>query len=100
VPKAGLLDYGWMNALGTAVTFVTLEFGTYPVEEMFQQLRADHMLHRAGLPDWRAPETRAIKQALKRHFCPDEESWRHMVLTRGREVFGQAEQGLATEAEA
>jgi len=97
VPKVGLLDYGWMDALGPAVTFVTLEFGTYPVEEMFRQLRADHVLHHTGLPDWQAPETRTVKQALKRHFCPDDESWRQMVLARGREVFGQAEQGLAAE---
>lgn len=98
VPKTGLLDYGWMNALGPAVTFVTLEFGTYPVEEMFRQLRADHILHRAGPPDWQAPQTRAVKDALKRHFCPDDEHWREMVLARGREVLGQAEQGVAAAA--
>ncbi len=98
VPKAGLLDYGWMNALGPAVTFVTLEFGTYPVEEMFRQLRADHILHRSGLPDWQASKTRAVKDALKHHFCPDDESWRDMVLARGREVFGQAELGVSAEA--
>jgi hypothetical protein len=98
VPKAGLLDYGWMNALGPAVTFVTLEFGTFPVEEMFRQLRADHILHRTGLPDWQAPATRVVKDALRHHFCPDDESWRQMILTRGREVFAQAEQGVAAEA--
>lgn len=95
VPKTGLLDYGWMEALGPVVTFVTLEFGTYPVEEMFRQLRADHVLHRAGPPDWADEKTRAVKTALKRHFCPDDAEWQATVLARGREVLGQAAAGLA-----
>lgn len=98
VPKVGLLDYGWMAALGPAVTFVTLEFGTYPVEEMFRQLRADHILHRAGLPDWNDESALAVKAALKRHFCPDDEAWRDMVTRRAREVLGQAQRGLARDA--
>ena len=95
VPKVGLLDYGWMNALGSAVTFVTLEFGTYPVEEMFRQLRADHVLHRAGFADWNDEAVRTIKTALKRHFCPDDETWGDLVIARAREVLGQGMQGLA-----
>lgn len=97
VAKFGLLDYGWQQAIGSTVTFVTLEYGTYPVEDMFRQLRADHILHRDGPPDWRAPATRAVKAALKQHFCPDSEDWRRMVLARGREVLGQAVDGLRAE---
>lgn len=97
VAKYGLLDYGWQRALGAAVTFVTLEFGTYPVEDMFRQLRLDHILHRGGVPDWRAPATRAAKATLKRHFFPDTPEWRAMVLSRGREVLGQAADGLRAE---
>ncbi|MPY74436.1 MAG: DUF2817 domain-containing protein [Alphaproteobacteria bacterium] len=97
VAKYGLLDYGWQRALGPAVTFVTLEFGTYPVEDMFRQLRLDHILHRDGAPDWGSPETQAAKATLKRHFFPDTAEWRSMVLARGREVLGQAEDGLRGE---
>ena len=97
VAKFGLLDYGWQQALGPAVTFVTLEYGTYPVEDMFRQLRADHILHRDGPPDWNAPATRAVKATLKRHFFPDTGEWRAMVLARGREVLQQAEMGLLSE---
>lgn len=97
VAKYGLLDYGWQQALGPAVTFVTLEFGTYPVEDMFRQLRLDHILHRTGAPDWGSPETQAAKATLKRHFFPDTAEWRAMVLARGREVLGQAEDGLIEE---
>ena len=97
VAKHGLLDYGWQRALGPAVTFVTLEFGTYPIEDMVRQLRLDHILHRDGAPDWRSPATRAAKATLKRHFFPDTPEWRSMVLARGREVLGQAEEGLRAE---
>jgi len=97
VPKTGLLDYCWQRALGPAVTFVTLEYGTYPLEELFQYLRADHLLHRAGMPDWQAPDTQAAKMALKRHFFPDTPEWRAMILTRGREVLRQARDGLLSE---
>ncbi len=97
VAKFGLLDYCWQQALGPAVTFVTLEYGTYPVEDMFRQLRADHILHRNGPPDWNAPATRAIKATLKRHFFPDTPEWRAMVLARGRDVLQQAEKGLLFE---
>jgi hypothetical protein len=98
VPKTGLLDYGWMNALGPAVTFVTLEYGTYPVEAMFDVLREDQLLHRGGLPDWSDPATIALKAKLRAHFCPDDESWREKVLARGREVLDQAEHGLKSSS--
>jgi hypothetical protein len=97
VAKYGLLDYGWQRALGAAVTFVTLEFGTYPVEDMFRQLRLDHILHRDGEPDWLAPATQAAKATLKRHFFPDTPEWCAMVIERGREVLGQAADGLRAE---
>ena len=95
VPKTGLLDYGWMEALGAAVTFVTLEFGTYPVADMFRELRADQLLHHAGAPDWNDPTTAAVKESLKHHFYPDDAGWRAKILARGREVLDQAERGLA-----
>ena len=98
VAKYGLLDYGWQRALGPAITFVTLEYGTYPVADMFRQLRQDHILHRDGSPDWSAPATRVAKATLKRHFFPDTAEWREMVLTRGREVLQQAADGLLAES--
>ena len=76
---------------------MTLEYGTYPIEAMFRCLRADHMLHRGGAPDWRAPQTQTAKTALKKHFFPDTPDWRAMILDRGREVLSQAESGLLSE---
>jgi hypothetical protein len=94
VPKTGLIDYGWMAALGPAVTFVTLEFGTYSVAAMFRELRADQLLHQTGSPDWSDDDTRAVKERLKQHFCPDDARWREAILARGRAVLDQAENGL------
>ena len=40
VPKEGLVDYAWQRAFGDRVSFVTLEFGTYPFRSMLEALRA------------------------------------------------------------
>lgn len=96
VAKAGLSDYGWQEALGEAVTFVTLEFGTYPTDAMFRVLRDDHILHRDGLPDWGTAQTQRIKQAIRRHFYPGTPDWQEMVLCRSAQVVRQAMRGLTT----
>ncbi|WP_460020744.1 M14 family metallopeptidase [Magnetospira thiophila] len=94
-PKSGLIDYGWQAALGAAVTFVTLEFGTFSVEEMLRALRADHVLHRDGLPNWDAPETQRIKADLRRFFYPATADWQDLVLRRAQIVVGRALAGLS-----
>lgn len=93
--KDGLSDFGWQRLLGDAVTFIALEFGTYPLRDVLWALRQDHWLHRAGAPDWEAPTTRRIKDTLRRTFFPDTDDWREMVLFRSRQVFRQALAGLA-----
>ena len=40
MPKEGLVDYAWQRAFGDRVSFVTLEFGTYPFRSMLEALRA------------------------------------------------------------
>jgi len=34
---------------------------------------------------------------MRHHFCPDDESWREMVLWRGQQVLRQALAGLAAD---
>lgn len=94
VAKHGLSDFGWQEMLGEAVTFVTLEFGTYPTDAMFEVLRDDHILHRDGPPDWGAGETRRIKAAIRHHFHPDTRDWKEMVLCRSAQVLAQALDGV------
>jgi hypothetical protein len=99
VPKLGLIDYLWHQLLLERVCFVTLEFGTYSIAEMFEVLRKDHFLHRNKLPhatvDWEDYETQKVKQAIRRIFYPGTADWQEMVLMRGRQCVRQALQGLS-----
>ena len=93
VPKYGLVDYLWQQKLNEHACFVTLEFGTRPIDQVFNALRHDHFLHRQAV-DWSAGETRQVKQTMRRMFYPDSADWREMVLMRGHQCVLQAIQGL------
>lgn len=93
VPKQGLIDYLWHQLLAERVCFVTLEFGTYTIDQMFEVLRKDHFLHRQDV-DWSTRETQQVKQAIRHVFYPDSVDWQEMVLMRGRQCVRQALQGL------
>ena len=94
VPKRGLIDYLWHDLLQQRVCFVTLEFGTYDIERMFEALRRDHFLHRTAV-DWDAPSTRSVKQDIRQVFYPESADWQEMVLMRGRQCVQQALKGLS-----
>ena len=95
VVKLGLNEQGWIARLGDRVTFVSLEYGTYPPEQGRRALREDHWLHAHTTVDWHAPETRRIKAQLRRQFFPDSDDWKEMVLFRSRQILRQALAGLA-----
>jgi len=95
VPKVGLLDYAWHRIMDANSCFVTLEFGTYSTDQLFEVILADHRLHRHGLPDWHAAGTRAVKQAMRDHFYPGQRQWQELVLFRSRQVIRLAFDGLA-----
>lgn len=95
VPKHGLSDEGWRALLGDAVGFAALEFGTYPVDQLFRVIQWDHQLHRQAEIDWHAPETLRVKQAMRDHFNPNRQDWQEMVLFRARQVMLQALNALA-----
>lgn len=94
VPKLGLMDYGWHAIMNTSSCFVTLEYGTYGTEPLFDTILADHRLHAAGAIDWSAAHTRQVKDAMRKHFCPPDRQWQEMVLWRGRQVIRLALEGL------
>jgi hypothetical protein len=85
----------WVRALGERVAFITLEFGTYSLDHGLNALRGDYWLHGRGAVDWDAPETRRIKAGIRKHFFPDTEDWKEMVLFRSRQILRQAQAGLA-----
>lgn len=95
VPIAGLTQYAWARFVGDdKLTFVALEYGTFPAEEGAAALRDDHWLHAYGTVDWTSAETRAIKRALRRFYHPDTADWKGLVLLRSRQVIGQAVAGM------
>ena len=74
-------------------TGVALEFGTKPVQEMIDALRADAWLHNHG--DLKSAQGLAIKVNIREAFYPDEEEWRHKIWARGAEIVACAYDGLA-----
>jgi len=91
VPKTGLLDYLWHAVMGDSGCYVTLEFGSYSTEQLFDTLLRDHKLWAGKDND---AERIAHRQVMNRHFCPADPAWRELVLFRGRQVIGQALTGL------
>lgn len=96
VPKSGLIDFLWHACTGARGSFVTLEFGTYPVADMLECLRQDHYLHTRPV-DWSAAQTRETKARIREIFYPATGDWQEMVLLRGRQVTGQAINGLLAD---
>lgn len=96
VPKVGLIDYYWHQVLADRVCFVTLEFGTYPMDRLLETLRQDHFLH-TQVPDWGSVQTQKTKAAIKKNFYPGSSDWQEMVLMRGRQIILQAINGLSAE---
>jgi len=96
--KHGLLDFFWHEVLGERGCFVTLEFGTYEVQQFLSVLLREQAYQASvaaatGQRDLSAPPV----VALKDFFYPAELSWQQQVLFRGRQAVSMALQGLMNE---
>jgi len=89
----GTID-GGLNWLlrGRRVTALALEFGTQPSHKVLAALRKDNWLYAHGSPDH--PDAPAIKAAIRAAFYVEADHWKTAILTRGREVVGEALAGL------
>lgn len=76
----------------TAVTGITLEYGTYPVEDMLTAVRADNWLYIHGDPG--SAKGRAIKAQIRDAFFPDRDDWKKMIIERANDVLDRAMRGL------
>lgn len=76
-----------------AVSGITLEYGTLPLKQMIDAVRADNWLHVHGTLD--SPQERAIKAEIRAAFYPDKEDWKKMVWERGADVIRRMARGLA-----
>lgn len=74
------------------VTGMALEFGTLPVEEVLDAVRADAWLHTYGDP--RSPQGRAIKAQVRAAFFGDADDWKGMILGQALLASRQALAGL------
>jgi len=77
---------------GAAVTGITLEYGTVPIRDMLDALRADNWLHFHGRLE--SPQGRAIKARMREAFYPDSEEWREMAWERAVDVTRRASRAL------
>jgi hypothetical protein len=72
---------------------VTLEFGTYSTDHLFEILLRDHQL-------WAVEDNHdqrfAHSMVMRQHFCPNDNAWQEMVLFRARQVLGQALRGVSS----
>jgi hypothetical protein len=93
-PVSGDTTVGVTRALPQAeVTAITLEYGTVPLKEVLDALRADNWLHVHG--DLRTPKAREIKAHIRAAFYPDKDDWKGMVFDRSVDVLRRALAGLA-----
>jgi len=72
---------------------ITLEYGTLPIKDMLDALRADNWLHVHGRLDSSAG--RAIKAEIREAFYPDRDDWKAMVWERAADVTRRMAKGLA-----
>lgn len=70
-----------------------LEFGTLPVQDMLEAVRADHWLRCHGDP--RAPLSRQIARKVRDAFYPDDSRWKRQVTEQGIGVTRETLAGLA-----
>jgi hypothetical protein len=74
-------------------TGIAMEYGTVPVLDVMQALRADHWLniHR----DAPAEQARQIKQQMLDAFYTDTDAWKGQIVSQARQAMFQAVDGLA-----
>jgi predicted deacylase len=92
VAKNGLQDYVWHHIMNEHSCYITLEFGTYSTDQLFDVLLRDHQL-------WAQTDNEqdrvAHSQLMRNHFCPNDQAWQEMVLFRARQVITQTLRGLS-----
>jgi predicted deacylase len=93
-PLGGVIGGALRTACdGADITSVTVEFGTYPMLDVLEALRADNWLHLRGDPE--SELGRTIKADIRKRLYPDEDDWKEMVALRAQHVIRRAARGLS-----
>ena len=92
-PVSGDITLGVQRGLLQAeITAITLEYGTVPVKDVLDAVRADNWLHAHG--DLRSRQARDIKAQIRGAFYPEADDWKNMVFDRSVDVLRRAAAGL------
>jgi hypothetical protein len=92
-PLVGLM-WGVIGEVCPAADYcgIALEFGTVPLEQMIDALRADHWLE--AHPQAPAEQAAAIKKQIRDAFYVDTDEWKQELLEQARDAAQQALIGL------
>ncbi len=69
---------------GVEYVGIALEYGTLPLREVFQALRADHWLH--NHPDAGAEQRATIRRQMRDAFYVDAADWKEQVYVQAKEA--------------
>ncbi|MEO0650348.1 MAG: M14 family metallopeptidase [Planctomycetota bacterium] len=98
-PVEGTIDALFRSELGDGrVTFCVIEYGTLPIPDVLNALRADNWLHAKGDPT--GPEAEAVKAGMRAAFWGDEPEWQDAVTDRALECVRGMVRGLHSRVEA
>jgi hypothetical protein len=93
-PLHGTNGEGFVRFLPQAsLTAIALEYGTLPLADVFDAVRADCWLHNHG--DLAGEESRRIKTQMRDAFAPHDLAWREAVWSRAEEILRKTAFGLA-----
>jgi hypothetical protein len=73
-------------------TAIAMEYGTVPVSDVLNALRADHWL--VNHPEATPEQAAQIKQQLLDAFYVDEDNWKGLIISQARQSMFQAVDGL------
>jgi len=94
-PKTGLLDYFWHDLVGARGCFITLEFGTYALEELLLLTCEEQRYHNSYGTDWQKRDLKnPAVTALHNFFYPRDEKWQLLILKRAKQIISLALQGM------
>lgn len=92
-PVTGMLFYSIFDECPHAeYTGIAMEYGTLPILQMLQALRAEHWLHQH--PEAPADQAAHIKADLLAAFYTDTDAWRGQIVSQARQALFQAVDGL------
>jgi Protein of unknown function (DUF2817) len=77
-------------------TGIALEYGTLPMEDVMQALRADHWLH--AHPAQGQAQAAAIRRQMRRAFYTDTDDWKERIVAQAQDAVRQALKGLIQPA--